>query len=107
MVSLLDPTTIATGKFTAFFQNLRAFTFRKFIATADNVNIPEVLNKRQQFATIEEHYKSMIDDQSKAVFLKVHSQLEEEVRRGDHGKTCHCLMVNYINVMRNQHFIYI
>ena len=67
-------------------ETLERLLFEKLIATADNVHIPEVLNTRQQFATTEEHYESMANDQNVEAFLKVYSQFEEDVRRGDHGK---------------------
>ena len=88
-------------------ETLERLLFEKFIATADNVHITEVLNTRKQFATAEEHYESIAGDQSVAAFLKAYSQFEEEVRGGDHGKTSQFWMVNYIDVMRNQHLIHL
>ncbi len=74
---------------------------------ADNVHIPKIVNTRQQFASAEEHYESMAGDQSVAAFLEVYNQFEEDVRKGVHGKTSQFWLVNYIDIMRNQHLLHL
>ena len=88
-------------------ETLERLLFEKFLAAAENVLIPEVLDTRQQFSTAEEHYKYMSGDQSLAAFLKFYKQFEEEVSRGAHGRASQFWMVNYIDVMRKQHLIHI